>query len=172
MKSVPPFELADTKTKELVIDFRKRSRVHAPVCINGAEVEMVNNTKVLGVTITNNLSWTTHIDTTIRKAQQHLYFLKRLRKFNRSIRTLSDFYRSTMESILTRCITAWYGNSSAQDCKKRVNVVEMVKSQEEQKLHLEEENRRLKEDPGFQSFQKLEKEIQSLQQHLDAKTEK
>ncbi|XP_048473000.1 centrosomal protein of 290 kDa-like [Rhincodon typus] len=52
------------------------------------------------------------------------------------------------------------------------NVVEMVKSQEEQKLHLEEENRRLKEDPGFQSFQKLEKEIQSLQQHLDAKTEK
>ncbi|XP_048376773.1 trichohyalin-like isoform X2 [Stegostoma tigrinum] len=52
------------------------------------------------------------------------------------------------------------------------NVVDMVKSQEEQKLHLEEENRRLKEDPGFQSFQKLEKEIQSLQQHLDAKTEK
>ncbi|XP_043536186.1 restin homolog isoform X2 [Chiloscyllium plagiosum] len=52
------------------------------------------------------------------------------------------------------------------------NVVEMVKSQEDQKLHLEEENRKLKEDPGFQSFQKLEKEIQSLQQHLDVKTEK
>ncbi|XP_038640466.1 uncharacterized protein LOC119956944 [Scyliorhinus canicula] len=52
------------------------------------------------------------------------------------------------------------------------NVVEMVKSQEGQKLQLEEENQRLKEAQGFLSFQKLEEEIHSLQQHLDSKTEK
>ncbi|XP_078055942.1 uncharacterized protein LOC144480409 [Mustelus asterias] len=52
------------------------------------------------------------------------------------------------------------------------NVVEMVKSQEGQKLGLEGENRKLKEGAGFPNFQKLEEEIQSLQQHLDSKTEK
>ncbi|XP_078388333.1 uncharacterized protein LOC144669924 [Cetorhinus maximus] len=52
------------------------------------------------------------------------------------------------------------------------NVVEMVKSEEGQRLCLEEENQRLKEGPDFQRFQELEEEIQSLQQHLDSKTEK
>eukprot|EP00061_Rhincodon_typus_P017366 g46035.t1 len=35
----------------------------------------------LGVTITNNLSWTSYIDVTVKKAQQCLFFLRQLRKF-------------------------------------------------------------------------------------------
>eukprot|EP00061_Rhincodon_typus_P011367 g36318.t1 len=41
-----------------------------------------------------------------------------LRKFAMSIRSLTNLYRCTMENILSRCITAWYSNCSAQDCKK------------------------------------------------------
>eukprot|EP00061_Rhincodon_typus_P013899 g40560.t1 len=62
------------KTKELVINFRKQSGGH--VCINVAEVEMVKSVKFLGAMITNNLSWSTHIDTMIKKAQQRLYFFR------------------------------------------------------------------------------------------------
>eukprot|EP00061_Rhincodon_typus_P014559 g41645.t1 len=69
-----------SKTKQLVIDFRKQGGGHAPIYINGAEVEMVKNVKFLGVTITNNLSWSTHIETMVKKTQQHLFFLKRPRK--------------------------------------------------------------------------------------------
>eukprot|EP00061_Rhincodon_typus_P017534 g46259.t1 len=36
---------------------------------------------------------------------------------------LTNFYRCTIESILPRCITVWYGNHSAQDRKKPQNVV-------------------------------------------------
>eukprot|EP00061_Rhincodon_typus_P010368 g34604.t1 len=67
------------KIKELVIDFRKQSGGHVPICINGAEVEMVESIKFLGVMI-NNLSWSTNVDAMVQKAQQHLYFLRRLRK--------------------------------------------------------------------------------------------
>eukprot|EP00061_Rhincodon_typus_P005636 g25396.t1 len=62
-----------SKMKKLVIDFRKRSGVHAPICINGAEMEMVDSIKFLGVTNTNDLSWSTHVDRTVKKAQ-NLYF--------------------------------------------------------------------------------------------------
>eukprot|EP00061_Rhincodon_typus_P018624 g47862.t1 len=48
-----------SKLKELVIDFRKQSGGHTPICINGAEVEMTESVKFLGVMITNNLSWST-----------------------------------------------------------------------------------------------------------------
>eukprot|EP00061_Rhincodon_typus_P002594 g17972.t1 len=97
---------------ELVIDFRKQSGGHAPVCINGAEVEVVESFKFLGVNVTNNLSWVIHINTTVRKVHQRLYFLRRLRKFRMSTMTLTNFYRCISESILSRCITAWYGNCS------------------------------------------------------------
>eukprot|EP00061_Rhincodon_typus_P012619 g38466.t1 len=40
---------------------------------------------------------------------------EQLRKFGMSIRTLTNFYRYTTESILPGYTTTWYGNCSAQD---------------------------------------------------------
>eukprot|EP00061_Rhincodon_typus_P008526 g31216.t1 len=54
---------------------------HPPIYINRAEVERVESVKLLGVTITENLSSTSHV----KKAQQRLFFLRRLRKFSMSI---------------------------------------------------------------------------------------
>eukprot|EP00061_Rhincodon_typus_P004017 g21565.t1 len=58
----------------------------------------------------------------VKKAQR-LFFLRQLRKFGMSTRTLTNFYRCTNESILSGCIMAWYGNCSAQDRKKLQKVV-------------------------------------------------
>src|SRR4029434_102294 len=52
-----------------------------------------------------------------------LYFLRRLEKFGMSPKTLKNFYRCTIESILSGCITAWYGSCSAADRKARQRVV-------------------------------------------------
>eukprot|EP00061_Rhincodon_typus_P003092 g19253.t1 len=105
------------KTKELIIDFRNKEGEYTPIYKNRTEVERVKTIKFLGVTITNNLSWTSHIKVTVKKTQQCLFFLRRLKTFGMFIRTLTNFYRCTIESILSGCITAWYGNCSAQDCK-------------------------------------------------------
>eukprot|EP00061_Rhincodon_typus_P004009 g21546.t1 len=59
----------------------------------------------------------------VKKTQQHLFFLRRLRKLGMSIRSLTNFNRCTTKSILSGCIMAWYGNCSAQDCKKLQKVV-------------------------------------------------
>eukprot|EP00061_Rhincodon_typus_P001325 g14456.t1 len=80
---------------------------HAPIYINCAEVEKVNSIKFLGETITDDQSWTSHVCTTVKKAQQHLFFLKQIRKFGMFIKSLTDFYRCTIESILSGCIMAW-----------------------------------------------------------------
>eukprot|EP00061_Rhincodon_typus_P011677 g36882.t1 len=101
------------KTEELIVDFRKKGGEHASIYINGTEVGRVNSIKFLRVTITDNLSLTSHADATVKAAQQRLFFLKQLRKFVISIRSLTNFYRCTIESVLSGCITAWYGNCSA-----------------------------------------------------------
>eukprot|EP00061_Rhincodon_typus_P012543 g38341.t1 len=103
------------KTKELIFDFRKKGGEHTPIYINGTEGERVESIKFLRVTISDDLSWTSHVNVTVKKAEQRLFFLKRLRKFGMSI---TNFYRHTIERILSGCTMAWYGNCSAQDCKK------------------------------------------------------
>ena len=71
----------------------------------------------LGVHITDKLNWSTHTDSVVKKAQQCLFNLRRLKKFGLSPKALTNFYRCTIESILAGCITAWYGNCSAHNPK-------------------------------------------------------
>ena len=101
------------KTKELVIDFRRVPPEHRPLTINRAVVERVESTKFLGVHITENLSWETNTAALAKKAQQRLYFLRRLKRAGASTTTMLSFYRGTIESVLTNCVTVWHGSCTA-----------------------------------------------------------
>ncbi len=79
----------------------------------------VSSFKFLCVHIAEDLIWSAHTDAVLKKAHQRLFFLRRLRKFGMSPSILRSFYTCTVESILTGCITAWFGNSTAGNRKAR-----------------------------------------------------
>eukprot|EP00061_Rhincodon_typus_P007405 g29071.t1 len=122
------------KTKEPIIDFRKKGGEHAPIYINRTEVVRVKSIKFLRVTITEDLSWTSQTHATIKKAQSCLFFLRPLRKFGMYKRSLTNCYRCTIESVLSGCIMAWYGNCFAQDNEKLQKVVCTVQTIKEANL--------------------------------------
>ncbi|KAK1783985.1 hypothetical protein P4O66_022177, partial [Electrophorus voltai] len=105
------------KTKKMVVDFRKARQDHSLLTINGSSVEMVKNTKFFGVHLTENLTWTLNTSSITKRAQQRLYFLQKLRKAHLPSPILTTFYRGTRGSILSRCITTWFGNYTIFDCK-------------------------------------------------------
>ena len=72
-----------SKTKELIVDYRKRRAEQAPININGAVVEQVGSFKLLGVHITNNLSWSKHTNAVVKRAQQNLFPIRRLKNMSR-----------------------------------------------------------------------------------------
>jgi hypothetical protein len=90
----------------MIVDFRKQQRVHPPSIIGRTTVEKGESFQFLGVHITDKLKWTTHTDSVVEKAQQTLFNLRRLKKFGLSPKILTNVYRSTIESILSGCITA------------------------------------------------------------------
>ncbi len=109
-----------SKTKELIVDFRKRQqRPYTPLMISGTPVERVNSFKYLSENISEDLTWTTHIQTQVKKARHRLYHLRQLRKFRVSPTILKTLYSGAIESVLTH----WYGNSLNQDCKALQRVV-------------------------------------------------
>jgi len=111
-----------SKTKEPIVDFRRtqqRQRTYTPLGINRTAVERVSSYIYPRVHITEDLTWKTHIETLVRKAKQRLSHNRQLRKF----RVLQTFYAGAVESILTRYITAWFGNSSSKDTRALQRVV-------------------------------------------------
>jgi hypothetical protein len=81
------------------------------------------NDKKCKCKITKELTWSTHINTVVKKAQQCLFPLRRLKRFVTGLQILKKFYNCTIESILTGCVTAWYGNCLASNHKVLQRVV-------------------------------------------------
>ncbi|KAM9403078.1 uncharacterized protein ACWYII_029909 [Salvelinus alpinus] len=114
------------QTKELIMDYRRQQREHAPIHIDGAAEERVKSFKLVGVHITDNLKWSIHTDNVVKKAHQCLFNLRRLKKFGLAPKNLTNFYRCTTESILSGCITAWYSNCTVRNRMALQRVVQSV----------------------------------------------
>ncbi|KAF7645680.1 hypothetical protein LDENG_00199970, partial [Lucifuga dentata] len=115
--------LNTSKTKEVIVDFRRTRVDHAPLYINGDVVETVSSFRFLGVHISGELTWSVNTNAVMAKAQKRLHFLRVLRKNKLDQRLLVTFYRSTIESVITYCISAWYAGSSAADRKALQRVI-------------------------------------------------
>ena len=103
------------KTKEMVIDFRRKVPVYSDVVIKGETVEKVETYRYLGIVIDNKLSWKYNLTYIIKKTHSHLYCLTKLRSFNVSTELLKMFYTSTVSSVLTSGSECWDGSAAKQD---------------------------------------------------------
>jgi len=122
------------KTKEMVIDFRKRLTAIPDLFINVMKVERMTVYKYLGTTLDEKLSFTANTDLINKKCQSRIYCLQKLRNIHISPKILENFYHCFIESILTFCFTCWYGNLSVRNknvlnrsvnvCSKIVNVTQ------------------------------------------------
>ena len=52
------------KTKELVVDFSKTQTNFPTIRIDGTDTQRVTEARILGITITSNLTWDVHVDET------------------------------------------------------------------------------------------------------------
>ncbi|KAK3516097.1 hypothetical protein QTP70_005428 [Hemibagrus guttatus] len=100
-----------------------QERNYQPLIINGTPVERVDSFQYLGIHITQDLSWSCHVNTLVKKAWQRLFHLRRLKEFKLPSKVLKTFYTCTIESSLTGSITAWFGNSTKQDRQALQRVV-------------------------------------------------
>ncbi len=118
----PPLTQLD-KTKELVVDYRRQSREHTPITIdkhlwNGwpaLSSSAFTSPRISHGLLTQMQCWRRHISVSSSWDGWG--------KFGTSPRILRSFYTCTVESILTGCITAWYGNSTAGNRRALQRVV-------------------------------------------------
>ena len=82
------------------------------ITIRGEQIEISETEKLLGVHIDNSLSWSSHIESTLKKCYSLLFFLNRIKQYlNVSTRKL--FYNAYILPHLDYCCSIW-GNANSE----------------------------------------------------------
>ncbi len=86
------FLLNTTRTKDMVIDFRRNSPHSRPQTVNKCTaIKFVDMYKYLGIVTDNRLKSDANTEAICKKGQQCLYFLKKLNIFNVERKMMSLF---------------------------------------------------------------------------------
>lgn len=117
-----------SKTKELIVDFRRSPPPLEPLLINGEQVEVVQQYKYLGTILDSKLDWTENTTLLVKKGNQRLHFLRKLRSFGVQSSILMMFYQATVESIITYNSGCCFGNLKVADASRLRKIVKSANS--------------------------------------------
>ena len=75
---------------------------------NGDELEVVEETKLLGIIIRSDLSWSSHVTYMVNRANKKLWTLRRLKRLGCKTRDLLDVYFKQVRGILEQAVAVWH----------------------------------------------------------------
>lgn len=105
------------------IIFSKQPPTLDPLIINGSATEVVKSAKLLGFTISNDLTWDKHVDNVIKKVNKRVYFLIQLKRAKVPPKGLSLFYVTCIRSVMDYGVVS-YVNSLPEYLKYQIARVE------------------------------------------------
>ena len=105
-------ELKETKCKELRISFSTSNKFFDPITINSKNVEVVTAVKLLGVTLSSDLKWNSHIANMCKKVSSRLYFLRQLKRARLPPEDLIQFYVTCIRPVIEYAYEAFHDSLS------------------------------------------------------------
>lgn len=95
------------KTKEIV--FRKPHPTNYSLSPTYEDIELVHQVKLLGVFLSDNLSFEKHVNAIVACCSQRLYLLKLLRDGGMNINNLNIVFCSLVINRILYCLAVWGG---------------------------------------------------------------
>ena len=111
------------KTREMIIT--RNRKVLPPQALEG--LERVSTIKILGVTITNDLRATNHVEEVLVSCSGALHALRILRSNGLPSGALCRVAEATVVSRLTYAAPAWWGLTTAEDRKRLERLLQRIK---------------------------------------------
>ena len=118
-------EMNVSKTKEMIVDFRKTKVDVIASMIHNEPVEIVDSFKYLGTVFDNKLKWDVNTEQVVKRGQQRVYLLRKLNSFSVSSVILSRFYQSFIESLLSFSFICWFNSLSVHDKNSLSSIVNL-----------------------------------------------
>jgi len=117
------------KSNIIVIDnSRKKSYSNIKIVVDGVDMPVLDNCKLLGITINKKGDWSNHVNNIYSKASKKLYMIRKLKNagFNKS--QLVSVYSAHIRSILEYSCILWAFNITKEDMEKLNSIERRVLS--------------------------------------------
>ena len=104
-------KLNTKKCKELRIIFLRNEPNLSQLYIDGAPIDTVDSTKVLGVSLQNDFKWKSHVDNVTKKAAKLLYIIRVLKRNGLPVDDLiTIIFKTLIRSVLQYSCPVWQSN--------------------------------------------------------------
>ena len=104
------FKIKEKKTNLMIFNFCRTNDFPPELVIDGfnEKLEVVSETKLLGLILTNDLKWGTNTDYICKKAYKKMWTLKMLKVLDVEPLVILDVYLKEIRSILELAVPAWH----------------------------------------------------------------
>ena len=106
------------KTKAILFNQARNYDFQPKIMVDGVELEVVQQIRVLGVTLTNELSWTANTNNMCKNAFSRLWMLRRLKKLGAGEQILVDVYQKQIRCVAEFAVAAWAGSITKHEIQQ------------------------------------------------------
>ena len=110
----------------MTIHFKKVPPITNPIIIKGSSLERVQHFKLLGVWISDDLTWDFHITKQCNRASTRFYFLKQLKRSGLPPEGLLTFYKTIIRPILEYACQVWHPGLTKENAESLERIQKRV----------------------------------------------
>ena len=103
-------KLNTKKTKNMIFNFSKNNQFSTEIRIGNEIIETVKETKLLGTTITSDLSWNKNTDKIVKETNKRMQLLHKASKFTNNTKDLKQIYMLQIRSKLDQSAVVWHSS--------------------------------------------------------------
>ncbi len=115
-------ELNERKTKAMLFNFSKNYQFSTDLMLKGKRIEVVEQTKLLGLILTSDLKWEENTNYLVKDANRRMVMLRTAAKFTSDKYVLKQIYFSRIRCKLEQSAAVW----SSSLTLKNINDLERV----------------------------------------------
>ena len=103
------------KSKCMIFNYTKNYKFSTRLAIEGEIMETVEETKLLGTIVSNDLKWGKNTENIVKRANKRMELLRRISTFGASWNELKNIYILYIRSLLEQSCTVWNSGLTEED---------------------------------------------------------
>ena len=105
----------EKKTKSMIFNFTKNYQFSTRLKLKNESLEIVENTKLLGTIVQNDLKWDLNTANLVKKCYARLELLRRVASFSPSREDLKNIYILFVRSVLEQSAIVWHSSLTVEN---------------------------------------------------------
>ena len=103
------------KTKTMIFNFTENFKFTTRLKLKSENIEVINNTKLLGTIITDDLKWDLNTKSIVKKANMRMELIRKVASFDVPTEDMKVLYILFVRSILEQSATVWHSSISIEN---------------------------------------------------------